>query len=242
VSLSIIVVCEAAADRVTACRLADRVLCEQVEWLDEDLLPSNRKWRGLGEGEAQLLWRDVAVLAKRLGLRVRGHFNDEAAEPDAQAARRALNLIKLKGGNPNGVLLIRDADDEPERLKGLNQARMNSPIKIPIALGVAFPKREAWVIAGFEPSQEEQSRLDHLRKELGFDPTHQAHKLTATGKTDKKSAKRVHCELLGDDPTREAACLETEFATLRIRGEESGLAAFLDEVQIRLVPLFITAT
>ena len=36
--LSIAVVCEGPADRRTGCDIADRVVCEEVRWIEEEIL------------------------------------------------------------------------------------------------------------------------------------------------------------------------------------------------------------
>jgi hypothetical protein len=51
-------------------------------------------------------------------------------------------------------------------------------------------------------------------------------------------AKRVLAVLTGDDRDREARCwLETPLETLKERGQSSGLATYLAEIEKRIVPL-----
>ena len=54
----------------------------------------------------------------------------------------------------------------------------------------------------------------------------------------KRSPKRVLQELTAGDPDRERICWQqTPLVTLRERGTENGLTAYLDEVRTKLAPL-----
>ncbi|HYO69199.1 MAG TPA: hypothetical protein VEU33_24275, partial [Archangium sp.] len=53
------IVCEARADRDTACGLADRVLLEEVSWLDPEMLDAVRQWRGTTPETSFLKWASV---------------------------------------------------------------------------------------------------------------------------------------------------------------------------------------
>ena len=107
-------------------------------------------------------------------------------------------------------------------------------------MGLAVVERESWVISGFDPQDDvEESRLAAERQTLGFDPRMRSHELTAC-KDDRarRSPKRVLRVLCGGDADRERRCWrETLLATLRDRGAENGLSAFLDEVRTELAVL-----
>jgi len=137
-------------------------------------------------------------------------------------------------------MLIRDQDNRTEKREGLEQARRKLGRAIPVVVGLAVVERECWVISGFDPLDEaEESRLAEERQTLGFDPRVQSHLLTAC-KADsaKRSPKRVLRVLCGGDADRERRCWrEPEMATLRSRGAENGLRAFLDEVRHELASL-----
>ena len=240
-SLSFAVVCEARADAETACTLADRVVCDEVDWIDESLLPHLRRWRGQDVNEPQLSWKHVPDLARQSGLRLFGHFDDQPGAFDAFVARQALTMLKLSGAAPDAVLLIRDADDQPERRGGLEQAKALGILHVPVVIGFAQTKRECWALAGFEPAtDEERSRLDDLRQELGFYPCVHAERLTAKDDGAKRSAKRVLAILCKRERDRELACLDrAPLALLAERGRNTGLADFLDAVRQDLVPLFL---
>ncbi|HYG61181.1 MAG TPA: hypothetical protein VEL74_01255 [Thermoanaerobaculia bacterium] len=124
---------------------------------------------------------------------------------------------------------------------GLEQARQERPWPFRVILGVAHPKREAWVIAGFEPrNTREEARLEEVRRELAFDPRVQSETLSAKAPGVPKNAKRVLDALVGGDSDREAACwTECGLDVLAERGRLSGLAGYLDEIRRELVPLFL---
>lgn len=139
--------------------------------------------------------------------------------------------------SPDVVVLVRDADNRnEERREGFEQARTSSPHLERIVIGIANPEREAWVLAGFVPCDgREQSALDSERQRLGFDPTRHPHELRGNA---KRSAKTALASLLGSDDRREHRCLtEPPLAHLRQRGAHTGLAAFLDEIDERVVPV-----
>jgi hypothetical protein len=123
----------------------------------------------------------------------------------------------------------------------LEQARTSIGGGLPqVIIGVAHTKLECWILAGFVPQDTaETARLVELRSELGFEPTGNSERLTAKHDQDKRSAKRVLRLLSEDDRSRERECMmQTELSILRQNGIECGLAAYLDEVEAKLVPLF----
>ncbi len=241
----VLVVCEAAADQRTGCALADRVLCHEISWLEPELLDSVRAWRGYAPATGFVAWREIPTLVRARGLKAHGHFGGSPGLPDARAARYALLLAHGLEPRPRGVVLLRDLDDQPERRLGLEQARadyeprVSDPVSV-IVIGVANTKRECWVLAAFQPHEDaERDTLAALRQQLGFDPTAAPELLTAKQEDALRSAKRVLHALLGDDPEREAACLEADLELLLERGVRCGLADYLRELRDRLAPLLV---
>ncbi len=239
VAVSIAVVCESSADLRTGCDLADRVVCEAIAWLEAHMLGCQREWRGLEPTDEYLRWAAVRGLARTSLIPIQG-FGGKPAKPDAHAARKALWLLHASDRSPDAVLFLRDDDGDINRREGLDQARRYSKFDTPIVIGVAHPKRECWVLAGFDPqNDQERDRLAHLRSELGFDTREKAERLTAKQVSAKRSAKRVLNALTRGDPDREAECWQkTDLQLLATRGQNTGLAQYLDEVRIRMVPLF----
>jgi hypothetical protein len=239
VTLQFAVVHEAPADFQTATELADRVLVESIDWLDADQLEYQRNWVSDVRG-VPLTWKQLKRSALDVGIVVMGFFDGEPAEPDAQAARRAILYLRNTHPDLAGVLLIRDQDDQPERRAGLEQARAKEAGQLPVVIGLAIVERESWVISGFDPLDDvETSRLAAERQMLGFDPRLRCHELTAC-KNDNapRSPKRSLRVLCAGDADRERSCwLETSLAILRERGAENGMVAFLDEVRQELYRL-----
>ena len=250
----LLVVCEAAADFRTASELVDRVLCERVEWLEPTLLPSVRQWWEYDSEHPFLLWPSLKETVQRLGLqrlRPRSRFNGELGAPDAAAADIALQFAAWiqKSADVAAVLLIRDTDKDEERRRGLEQARILDGHSWPfsIVLGVAHPRREAWVLTGFEAQDSgEAARLKLQQERLGYDPCANSEQLTASSKGAGPDPKRVHRDakrvlhdLTGGDFEREAQCWRsTPLARLKARGQANGLASYLQELEDQLVPLF----
>ena len=68
----IAVVHEAPADYQTATELADRILLEAIDWLDEDLLAHQREWLAETPAGEPLTWRGIKHLARDRGIRATG--------------------------------------------------------------------------------------------------------------------------------------------------------------------------
>lgn len=237
----IAVVHEAEADCTTATELADRAIVEAIPWMNEDDIGPARQWLGFTPGGLRLSWKSMEQLARNAGIRVRGHFANEPAEPDAKAGLRAIRYVREAYPELDAIVLIRDQDDQPERRLGLEQARAVDHDGLPIVVGVAVVTREAWVISGFHAQDDvEAAKIAAARSRLGFDPCVRSHLLTAHKHlTDKTSPKRALTELTAGDPERERHCwARTPLDALRERGTENGLADFLADVQLRLAVLF----
>ena len=181
-TLSLAVVCEAAADQHTGCDLADRVVCAGVAWIEEEHLPHLRAWRGFTPADRFLPWTQVDDLARARRIKAHGHFDGRPGAPDAHVARLALLLFIAADPRPDAVVLLRDDDRQTARRTGLEQARSTSKLGVPIVIGLAHPKRECWVLAD--------------------------------------------------------CWTKTDLQRLAVRGQNTGLAGYLDEVRTRLVPLF----
>ncbi len=234
------VVCEARADRDTACGLADRVLLEEIDWLESEMLEGQRQWAGLTPEEPFLKWASVNKEVERVGLKgFFGHFEGGAGAADALAARKALLLFAGARSRPAAVLLVRDSDNDSRRRLGLEQARRDKPWPFQVIIGVAESKRECWVLAGFKPkSPDENERLSRLQERLSFHPVQQAHRLKARTPGSKTDAKDALDELTQGEWERERSCWEeTPLPELEQHGKDTGLSEYLQEVRERLVPV-----
>ena len=237
-----VIIYEGPADATLASDLADRVLWDEIAWLDGDLIQFQRTWIKsvvTGNDQLDLRWTNVPKLSRALGIRVYGHFDGQPGQPDALAARRAIAVVRKLVPEVAAIVLIRDSDKQLSRLAGLTQAQRGEQT-IAVIVGLAIPEREAWVISGFDPKDtDEQERLDSERQRCGFDPRLRSDQLMATGDNRAvKSAKRVLESLVGNSIDRQVSCwCETSLATLQERGSTNGLAAYLDQVRTKLVPL-----
>jgi hypothetical protein len=240
-SFQIVIVCEGPSDLPTARGFAERILRERVDWLREtpEALPA---WRGLRENQPFLKWTavddefDDAHLINR-----QGHFNGLPGKADSKAARKALQVIAHYHRAPLAIVLMRDADSQPVRREGLEQARQEFEQLVghQVLIGFADPKSEAWIIAGFQPTlAREREHLENFRSENSFDPTREPHKLRSR-ENDTRDAKHVLGKLTNDDTARAEPCWsETPLEILHANGDACGLKAYLEEVESRLVPLF----
>lgn len=247
--MRLVAFCEAAADFQIASDLVDRLLRERGPGWVRDLLDtapdSVRSWRGDGTGAKFFVLGRMAKYVDDLEVRVpQGHFGGEPGAADALMARTAFAIVRKlakQDGGLHAVLLIRDLDDQPARRTGHIQARdeVQTWASFRIIIGAANPKREAWVLCGFEPENlDERARLDSLRQELGFQPHVHADQLDAKDEHAKRSAKRVLRALVDGDLAREVRCwTRTPLQTLRARGVATGLSGFLDELEHHLLPL-----
>lgn len=239
---TLLVVCEAPADCRISADLADRVIGNSLA-VDPSTV---RRWYESEPGRSYIRWIDLDKVAEARGLRLRprSRFGGQPGAADAAAADKALLLAMFIAKNEGlvGVLLIRDSDGYDERRIGLNQARTTDPgMQWPfsVTIGLAHPKREAWVLAGFEAQDAaEHKRLGELKQAIGSDPCVCSHELTARTKGSKRDIKRILDYLTDGDTTREPPCWQdTPLDRLKKRGQHNGLAAYLAEVETHLVPL-----
>jgi hypothetical protein len=238
-SVKIAVVCEAASDFVIAAKLSDRLICENIHWIEIEVIENYRTYVGAVAEEPFLTWARAKSEAAVIGLRIRGHFGGIPGELDAKAARRAIDVIRRRRPDIDAIMLVRDDDRLTARRKGLEQARSESDFGPRIVIGLAHCKRECWVLAGFVPENESESqRLGELQRQLGFHPCREAHELTAVEHGSKRDAKRVLRILSEGNAEREVSCwTDSPLDTLRTQGARTGLPEFLSEVESILLPL-----
>ncbi|WIG94606.1 hypothetical protein [Myxococcus sp. SDU36] len=237
------VVCEARADQRTACTIANRVIAEDVDWVQPEVRDTLYRWCGVGAtpGDGFVRWQKVREELTRRGIKPPfGHFGGAAGRPDALITRQVLLLFASLERPPDAVVLVRDSDGDPSRRDGLEQARTSRAWPFEVVIALAEPKREAWVLAGFEPQgSDEGGRLQRLRERLSVDPLVRSHELDAREHGAKTDIKRALTELTQDDWNREQQCIEeSSLELLKQRGAKNGLTAFMTEVHDKLVPLF----
>lgn len=249
---NILLVAEGNTDPPLVCGLTDRLLRDTVDWLRDQELDYHRRYRGLDEDELYFSWKEVRRRHAARFPRSRREWG-RTGTPDERATYKLLRLVKdaIDAGKAiDAVIIFRDADKQSERRDGIRNALSgflagggSGPWSEHMAIGVAIPKNEAWILAGFESrSDAERDSLAEIRRKLGFAPNLEPHRLTASDHdpSSKKSAKRVLDELCPDCHRRSACWEETPLDTLRARGEHCGLVEFLGEVRDHIVSLFAT--
>lgn len=243
--MDFVVIVEGPEDARTACVLADRVVVEQgPHWLNAYMRNQMRTWTGLQPTADFTQWAEMKALARERNVRSLGFpASGSPGGADLAQARKAIILHALMMDEEEApvLLLVRDTDAERQSRRDLEQARRQSktPEWLTVVVGVAHPKREAWVLNGFDPEDvDEEEALTQMKQELGCDPRLDAHTLTASSSGAKTNAKRVLRTLVGSEDRERRCWEEADLATLRERGEETGLRAFLTEVKERLLPLF----
>jgi hypothetical protein len=217
------------------------VLRGAVEWIVPETIDHLREYRGIHHQEPYLKWTSMKDLARTQHIVAHGFVGGAPRKPDAAMAEQALRLLATRESPPSAVILTRDMDKESQRREGFEQARSSvGGWPFEVVIGVADTKRECWILAGYEPRHDaERGRLERERQELGFDPRSAAEQLTASEKGARRDAKRVLDALTGGDRAREDSCIEEPpLSVLAQRGKTTGLAAYLLEIEERLVPMF----
>ncbi|MEB3885192.1 hypothetical protein [Lyngbya sp. CCY1209] len=256
--IELIVIVESDADARIATHLAERVLLEKIDWLETSLLPNLFRWSGLEENSDRSYWRDAIKIInnyKRSGLHMPRFLRRKKIESplksDEARTMKILNLIQALQHQSNrqikAVLFIRDLDHQPERKEGMEHARLEyieQQPKLEIIIGVANRMREAWVLNGFIASNpDEDNILTDIKTQLNFDPCEEAHRLRERSfqEPDRiRNPKVVVEQLTRGDRDRERQCWETTpLHILRERGVYTGLTAYMDEIEQRLVPIII---
>lgn len=242
--MEFVIVVEGPADARTACGLADRVLVGcSPHWLDTHTYEAMRTWCGLVEDTPFTPWSDVKQLARERGIRYLGHLKStgQPGSTDSAPGRKAIILHNRRTRDRNApvLVLVRDLDSQPERREGLEQARSEPEANsLSIVIGTANPTREAWVLNGFVPAtEEEEIRLTEIREELNLNPCTEAERLRGA-RDESRNAKRVLDTLTDGLIEREHRCWQdTDLATLKERGQTTGLTDYLNEVEDYLLPL-----
>ena len=206
-SLQFAVVHEAPADFQTATELADRVLVESIDWMEEDLIEHHRTWLRESSG-VPLTWKRIKQSALDAGINAIGFFDGEPAEPDARAARRAILYLRHALPDLAGVLLIRDQDDQPERRVGLDQARRQEDGATPGRRRVG--RRRAGKLGDQRVRPAGRRGIGTPRSgaaELGFDPRERSARTHRVQERQRPTQPEAGASVLsGDDRDRESRC------------------------------------
>jgi hypothetical protein len=256
--IEFVVIVESSADARTATKLADRVLVENIDWLEPEMLEHHFQWSGLEAGTDNSCWKYINHIIereKKSGFQPprflrRDKQGQKTLQPDGANTIKILNLVSYlqKTRQIKAVLLIRDLDNQPQRREGIEQARsehINRQHKLEIIIGTADRMREAWVLNGFIPSNQEEERiLQEITTQLTFNPCEESHRLrNSLTKADRlRNPKVVVEKLTGGRMQREQQCWEeTSLEYLREKGDRTGLTAYIKEIEARLIPIIGSA-
>lgn len=243
-----IIIVESAADFRTATTIAERLITERMPWLIE-YLTDTFTWHGLEPNTQFSCWRDIRTIRETLkaqGLPLPRYLKGKG-KSDGAAARIVLQLVtQLKRQRDiRAIIFIRDSDNQDERrvrLEEVREERRQSLAETAIVIGIADTKREAWALNGFVALDESEERLlADLRQRLSFDPTTEAHRLRATTADEPeriRNAKIVLNILTQENQDRESLCWQsTPLDVLRERGQQTGLTAYIVQIEERLIPI-----
>jgi len=252
--IEFVVIVESSADARTATKLADRLFVEKVEWLEHETLQHHFQWSGLEAGTDNSCWKNIDDITKRLSdkfkfptIRSNGKF-----KTDGQSANKIMKLISFlqykQKRDIKAVIFMRDLDNQPERREHIEQARLehiDRQPKLAIIIGTPDRMREAWVLNGFIPStQDEKQILKEITTQLTFNPCEESHRLrnSLTEPDRLRNPKVVVEKLTGGRMEREQQCWEeTDLEHLRKNGVHTGLTAYIDEIEERLIPIIGSA-
>lgn len=254
--MKLIAFCEAAGDFRLLAGLVERVLRDKAPtWIVDNLDAPGVVLRWHPESAERDFFdihrlNDIELGLQRRGIRVRsvrGHFDGKPGGAGAAMARKVFHIVEALNRNDPGnaieaIVLLWDVDQRSERRPdGVAIARDDAKkyATFKIVCGFPDPESEAWILAGIEPADDdEQQRLDAEHRALTFSPVAKAHLLRDKDDGALRNPKRVLHALIGADHDRKQRCwIEPPLARLRQHGTESGLAAFLDEIEAELLPL-----
>lgn len=239
VSVTVALVVEAPADARTMAVLAEKVAADARAGVALEYVSLDDELRFASAEVPHLTWTSLKRVAQRQGVRLIGfRQRGSKSKPYEDAARKAVALAYLHAPSPSVLVLVVDADTQPERLDGLRAAKVERGEGVRIAVGVPIPKREAWVLNVFRPmtSAEKAAKTRH-DKELKLDVCRDAHRLRG-GPGEARYAKQVLSELTSGDLERELDALREHESldALKACGAESGLADFVAELESALGP------
>ncbi len=217
---------EAPADHLVGRALFDRMTEASIDWAagQLDLL---RVWA------EERRWTSARTPVE--GFRF-GQFDGLPRGRDAYGTSQLLAQFARAGCE--FVLILRDADGDPERADSIRQGvtafLTKFHAKLEVCIGVPSLELESWILSGFDAqTPREKATLSSLKDELAFDPTRESERLVDRLDHESKSPKRVLALLSEGLRTREQTCwLETPLRVLQERGQFNGLNAFLIEARV----------
>jgi hypothetical protein len=254
--IKILVIVEDKADFYIASGLADRVFLEKGEDWITDSLDSFREWTGLEQNNEYSRWQDINKIRKQYNFRYLGHHKlsevsgttNKAPGLDGAKARLIVQMALIKQQTEpelKAIILLKDQDRNPKQypVRQCLEYVQKSFSQVIIIIGIPDPKRESWILNGFEPeNQKERDSLQEITEKLHFNPCEEPERLRTSERgreqTKIRDIKYVLDYLTTSQYHREKKCWEeTPLHLLMQRGQRTGLSCYLDEIEKRLLPL-----
>ncbi len=226
---------EAEGDVEIVATLLDRLLLETADWIEPELLDVYRCRTNIGDGNSWLRLHSVPELARarKLG-RIYGHFDGKPGAEDALLTRKTLLLFAFCDPVPSLVVFVRDLDGVEDRRRGFKQACEERSWPFEVQGALAEPELEAWLVASWDPEDEvEETTLDGLRRQLGFDPTRHPQQLVNSPESPR-DAKRVLGQLTARGRSAGDRWQTVALETLDARGEHCGLRELIEGLRVTL--------
>lgn len=245
--LEFVLVAEGKNDEQVIPCLADRVLCAGEDWIRDNFGDDPErlwKWTAIEPDPVYRYtsWVQIAKLGDKYKNKLRIYSRPGEGYRTAETRRAIAVCVLLRRDKPTAALILaRDLDSKPiEHRKTMEAVRQENKTTLNFPIILATPNRvvESWMLHGFICENEhEEEQLKTLRQDFGFDPCTHGHQL------HPDDAKDVIGKLISDtggskNMERRGRCwANTDLKTLSERGQDSHLAAFLDEVKNDLLPL-----
>ncbi len=246
--LEFVLVAEGKNDEQVIPCLANRVLCEGEDWIRDNFEDDPErlwKWAAIEPNPhfRYTNWGQIDKLGSAYKNKLRIFHRPGEGFRTAETRKAIALYFLLRKDNPaNALVLSRDLDKHPEiHRQAMETARAEvQSISQAFPILLASPNRvlEVWMLHGFIGENEhEEEQLKTLRQEFGFDPCRHGHHL------HPDDAKDVIGKLISEAggnknmERRERCWANADLKTLSERGQDSHLAAFLDEVKNDLLPL-----
>jgi len=208
--------------------------------------------RGHDPGLEYTRTASLADLGKQRKLRPHGKFDEIGPHLGiAIEVIVALRLRKVTRHADKPMVYFRDTDGSDFDAGALSAAvreilsanplqGLHDPFEDPVVIGVAHPKREAWILLGFEAETEDE-RAAHAkaRRKLGHCPVAQPERIDATSKGSKRDIKEVLGSLIiaGERHEREARCLDSDrvHCISDSSPDPTGVGRFLSDVRQKVL-------
>ena len=222
----ILIVTEGPSDRPRLGHLLDYLILRHGDVTDLALFRRFEEF----EGQSFLPIKRIPALARDLGLD-RRYSSSGPKRGDSGTLRKLFQVLQARKVLGPDLIVVWGRDDDGTRERQDEAMSMRTTHRGPgtLLLAIASECGEAWLVAGWKPTtNDETTKLQELRQELGFDPVASPVRLSHK-QVAPKSAKRVVETLFAADTERELGSL---IAAIDVAASvPTGLRAFCDQVE-----------